>query len=87
MVVRVFPLEDYGDKEIVEEAKMGIIYIEPDKIEIYKDKKNIDKLFKYIPADVDEFNPYLSLDEVPVKPIKLELLKDDAKKKVSKENP
>ena len=72
-------------KEIVEEAKMGVIYIEPDKIEILKNEEDIDKLFKYIPTDVDSYNPQLFLEDVPVKPIKLELLKEDNPKEDSKE--
>lgn len=56
---------------------MGIIYINGDDIEVLEDEKDIDKLFKYIPDDSTEaYNPNMSLKDVPVKPIRIEFLKD-----------
>lgn len=76
-IVRVFPLEDYTNNLNTEIERMGIIYINGDDIEVLEDEKDIDKLFKYIPDDSTEaYNPNMSLKDVPVKPIRIEFLKD-----------
>lgn len=76
-IVRVFPLEDYRNNLNTEIERMGIIYINGNDIEVLEDEKDIDKLFKYIPDDSTEaYDPTMSLKDVPVKPIRIEFLKD-----------
>ena len=54
VIVRMLPLEKEKIPKInKEKVKMGIIYIKENDVIFYKDKEQIDKLFKYIPGEKD----------------------------------
>ena len=84
-IVRVFPLEDYFKKDPeckMEEYKFGIVYIKGKEIIRAKEDKDFDRLFNYIPDDsVVDFEEIKAINEIPTKPVKVELINQiDSKK-------
>ena len=78
-IVRVFPLEDYYklDPDVkMDEYRFGIIYIKEENIVVTKDENELNKLFNYIPDDINTFVDFSrELKDIPSKPIKMELVR------------